>query len=137
MSDNDLAPSDDSNTERPEDSSEQQRIEYQGWFGPVPDPDTLRRFEESVPGVGDRLISTFEIQVHSRLAHEHYESVTRRHGLYLIFILSLVLIGAGVYATSVGLGWGMVPVSAIALGSLFTSAGQMLRKSGRNGPDGR
>ena len=135
MSDEDLAPGEGGELSRSPDGAEERRVSYEQWFGPVPDPQTLRQFEEVVPGSGERLIGAFEIQVHGRLAHEHYEAVTRRHGLYLVFILSLVLIGAGAYGLHVGYGWGMVPVSALALGSLFTSVRHMLRRSRRGRPN--
>lgn len=105
----------------PEDEGDDLREVAVGWSGPLPHPAALREFEDLVPGAADRIIGVFEVQVHSRLATERYDSGTARLGMMLAFILSLVLIGAGLVAMWLGYGWGAVTLTALAIAAVINS----------------
>ena len=115
-------------------TSPSNRISFEGWAGPVPDPATMRGFEEAIPGSGDRLIAVLEMQVQGRIAGQQYERVTVRTGWYLVFMLSVLLIGSGLVAMFLGYGWALVPASVLALASLVSSITGLVLK--RNEPTG-
>jgi uncharacterized membrane protein len=65
--------------------------------GPLPAPDTLKAYDEIVPGMAERLLVNFEKQVDHRIALERYviQGDVRRSnlGLYAALIFGLAVLG--------------------------------------------
>lgn len=74
--------------------------------GPIPHPDTLRKYEEISPGFADRIIRMTEDQLHHRVELENKVIDSKikdsRLGMILGFILSLITIGIGAYLIVLG-----------------------------------
>ena len=71
------------------------------WRGPVPRPQTLRRFEEVVPGAAERILSMAEEQAAHRIDIERTSVVGDSNRSYLGlaagFILSVTIVLGGFY----------------------------------------
>ena len=83
------------------------RLEVESRFsGPLPPPELLARYDEIVPGMADRLMTTFEKQADHRMKLEMtvISGDTRRAwwGLVLAFVFGMVLLGASVYMIANG-----------------------------------
>lgn len=94
-----------SNNETPSKISvKKEQIEM--YQGPIPHPDTLRRYEEISPGFADRIIQMTEKQVEHRIELENKVIDSKisdsRLGMVLGFILSLITIGIGAYLIILG-----------------------------------
>ena len=104
--------------------------------GPLPDPETMQRYNEILPGTAERIIKVFESEVQHRhnieterlsLAkeqihiQEEYAQIDSRNsllGLIFAFILGIGTIGGGVYITITKSPYGGIFLSAVGLSSL-------------------
>lgn len=83
--------------------------------GPLPSPEALAKYNQTLPGAADRIISMAEEQ--SR--HRHYmERTIVRHngaksyiGMFFGTVIALAAICGGIYLVSIGYeAWGLAPV---------------------------
>lgn len=67
--------------------------------GPIPDPETYRRYEETHPGSADRILRMAENQSSHRIEMEKYISKRQMNqsstGQWMAFILSILFLGCG------------------------------------------
>lgn len=72
------------------------------WRGPIPDPDTLERYESLIPGSGERFFKIFENQVRHRqqLENAEFDRESKRMdwGLVAAFSVVTMIIGAGAFS---------------------------------------
>jgi uncharacterized membrane protein len=94
--------------------------------GPLPDPETLRGYEDIVPGAAERIISLMEQQSMHRMSIERsvLEGDSRRadRGQWMGFSLALVGIILGAYLISLGFiftGSAIVTVPLVSLVAIF------------------
>lgn len=70
--------------------------------GPLPSPETLRAYDETVPGAGERILRMAEKQLDHNIDADNatirHISNSAKRGQWLGFILALVLIGTGIGA---------------------------------------
>ena len=71
------------------------------YSGPLPAPSDLAKYDAIVPGMGERLLTTFEKQADHRMALErhviHSDATRANFGLAAAFVFGLVLLAAAVY----------------------------------------
>ncbi len=83
------------------------------WQGPLPPPEALQKFDLIVQGGAERLFQMAEVEQQHRIASEraaleanirtsHAEAWNARAGLLLGWSLSIVALGAAVYAAVIG-----------------------------------
>lgn len=99
---------------------------FAGWSGPYPPPNLLQGYEDVLPGSADRLIKMAEKQQD----HRHYlekiaiEGGSRRAwwGLWLGFVISLVVLGLGTLTILQGYEWvggTVMGADVVALAGVF------------------
>nr|WP_298380874.1 DUF2335 domain-containing protein [uncultured Halomonas sp.] len=122
-----------------------QRVEIAQFSGPLPPPALLASYEQVLPGAAERIFQLTEREQEFRhrkdgrfqdyLKDELKEStLTQRIGQVAATIISLVALGLGFYAFSVGAsGWGV----AIVITEIAALAGAFVfsRKGSSNGQD--
>ena len=92
------------------------------WNGPLPPPKVLRGYEEIVPGAGNRIIEMAEKeQDHS---HDMDKASSRRadRGLLAAFIISILIIGGGIYFIYSGYQWAggsIIGINLTVLAAIF------------------
>lgn len=81
--------------------AEAERLEFgQAWLGPMPDPETLIRYDEIVPGAAERILQMAEVaakgnhEIASKLADAEIE--TAKQGLNLAFTLAFTAMVAAI-----------------------------------------
>ena len=78
-------------------------------FGPIPDPMTLKGYNDICPGAADRVIAMAENQSRHRREMEKIVIQSRssdsKMGIICGFIIALVTIGSGTYVISNGYVW--------------------------------
>lgn len=96
------------------------------WSGPYPPPELLRGYEDVLPGSADRIISMAEKQQQHRQELEKTTVVgaSKRAwwGLWLGFVISLVVLGLGTLTILEGYPWaggGVMGVDVVALAGVF------------------
>jgi uncharacterized membrane protein len=106
------------------------------YSGPLPAPNTLKQFDEIVPGSAERIISQFEKQSeHRRLQEDRiirHDIIKSYVGLGLGFIIGIVLIVGGLYLTTLGLtveGAIIGGTALVSLVSVFIYGSQARRKN--------
>lgn len=76
-----------------------QRAQF--FVGPLPNPDTLKKFDEIVPGAADRVITQFELQSeHRRYLEKRFsvhEIIKSYLGLACGFIIGAGSVGGGIW----------------------------------------
>ncbi len=76
------------------------------YSGPLPHPETLKKFEEIVPGSANRIITQFEEQSQHRRMLEtkviHNDIFLSKMGLLAGFIIGLLAVSGGVYTALLG-----------------------------------
>jgi uncharacterized membrane protein len=81
-------------------------LRVETFVGPLPHPDVLKKFEDIVPGAAKQIIEQANKQTDHRINIEKQviQSDIRKSYLGLVFgfILGLVGIGGGIYATTLG-----------------------------------
>ena len=105
------------------------------WSGPYPPPQLLRGYEDVLPGSADRIIKMAEEQQRHR---HHLEKTTvegagkRAHqGLWLGFVISLVVLGLGTAVILLGheaAGATIMSVDVVALAGVFVYGRREQRK---------
>lgn len=75
-------------------------VQVEAHAGPLPAPDTLKAYDEIVPGMAERLLSNFERQIDHRITLERYviQGDVRRAnlGLYAASIFGIAVLIAAV-----------------------------------------
>lgn len=99
---------------------------FAGWAGPYPPPDLLRGYEHVLPGAADRIIRMAERQQEHRhhLEKTTVEGASRRSwwGLWLGFVISVVLLALGTVIILTGHQWAgaaIMGVDVVALAGVF------------------
>jgi len=114
---------------------------FAGWSSPYPPPELLRGYEDVVKGSANRIISMAEDQQ----KHRHFLEKTtitganRRAwwGLWLGFVISLVVLGLGTLVILEGHSWAgasIMGVDVVALAGIFVYGRREQRKE-RGGKD--
>lgn len=90
-------------------SSTQKKVtisKSEAYSGPLPHPDTLRQFNDILPGAAERIFNQFEKQTNHRINIETLviKSDIRKSylGLILAFFLCLLGMGGWIYLASIG-----------------------------------
>lgn len=118
----------------PDNSESQRSVSIQRLrVGPLPDPDTLREYEQVYPGIAERIVQRFEKEAEHRHAIEHKivdaeilhqksSMAAFRYGQFFAFtiaIVGLTVSGVGVYhATSTGHAWAAASIGGVSLATL-------------------
>ena len=103
------------------------------WQGPLPPPNLLRDYNEAFPGCAERIVAMAEAESRERHDENRHqrESVrlivagdvySQKIGLWLAFILALVVIGIGgflIYTGKLAWGTGLISIPLLTLVSLF------------------
>jgi len=118
------------------------------YSGPLPHPNILKGYEETIPGAAERILILLEEQQAHRIKMDEMElsSVTQiehrrleagiqrdRVGMFLGFILALVLIAFSTYAISLGyapqsaglLAWGIATLAGVFAYSRYSGQKEM------------
>ena len=120
--------------------------------GPLPDPDTLKQYEQVHPGLAKIIIEQFEKQAahrqamemkvaNSQIENQKDEYRLSHHGQlfgFLIATLGLILAGVCVrYASSAAQAWAGASIGGVSLATLVGAFvyGRKARPSEENGPD--
>lgn len=110
--------------------------------GPIPDPMTLEKYEEILPGAADRILKMAENQSSHRIKMESTVIRSRSRdsllGVISGFLLAVLTILAGAYIASKGFVWsGTVFGSAglVGLVSVFIYGTRSARKERNNNKD--
>jgi uncharacterized membrane protein len=73
----------------------------ESFSGPIPPPDLLAKYNDALPNGADRIVSMAEKQQDHRISMEKFmahEMTSRsKTGLYLGFVLALVIISGGIF----------------------------------------
>lgn len=104
------------------------------WTGPIPPPDVLERYEATLPGAADRIMSMAEMQLAHRIQLEKKvvggDSSRSYLGLAAAFVLSLVAICGSILVIVQGHVWAGVTIFGIdivALAGIFVYGTQVRR----------
>ena len=96
------------------------------WSAPIPPPVALQQYEEILPGSADRILKMAEDQAGHRIELEKTvvsgDSKRSYIGLFLGFVLSMMVIGGGIYLISEGHEWagsGLIGLNLVGLASVF------------------
>ncbi|MEX6507860.1 DUF2335 domain-containing protein [Jiella sp. M17.18] len=85
------------------------RLEMKGWIGPLPPPDTLKAFDEVVPGSAERILAAWEGETAHRHAIERAElkifGLNTILGRVFALIFVLAALGVAAYAATLGAQW--------------------------------
>ena len=107
------------------------------WRGPIPDPDTLERYESLIPGSGERFFKIFENQVRHRqqLENAEFDRESKRMdwGLVAAFSVVTMIIGAGAFLIVAGHDWAgacLIGVNIVGLAAVFISGSPLRRARG-------
>lgn len=101
----------------------QQRISAVSYSGPLPDPETLDRYNQIVPNGAERIFAQFEAQTAHR--HDIERRVVRsnvfcqKFGSLSAFVLGAIAIGGGLYLAYAGR-------SLIGFGAFFTGLSSLV-----------
>lgn len=90
------------------------------YSGPIPPSSEFARYEEVLPGAADRIMSLAENEQAIRKSENNYLLLSERIKVLGSIIVSLCLIGAGVYCGIIGQPW-----LGVALGTSGAVAGIM------------
>lgn len=105
----------------------------QAWRGPMPDPESLARYEQIVPGAAERLLTVFEGQVAHRHSMESRLSRRRDWGLALAFIVTVLIVATGAWLIYLDHDWAgaaVIAIHVVGLAAVFitgASAGARVR----------
>lgn len=98
----------------------------QQWQGPLPPPEWLKGYDETVPGLANRLFACFERQVDHRIAIERLvvagNTRAQSNGQWFAFIIALSVMAFAFFLVILGhVGWGIgvVLVDVLALAGIF------------------
>jgi len=114
--------------------------------GILPAPDDLERYEKLVPGITDRLMKTYEMQVNHRVHIENVviegDSKRANRGQIFGFITVLVVLGIAVFLMIKGYSIGGLGTLVAALATLVgvfigTSANRRAERQKKNSADGK
>ncbi len=105
-----------------------EEIHTEGFSGPLPDPETLAKYEQMIPGVAERLVHAFESEIahrrkieldsfQARSADAKYERRIEARGQWLGFVIGLAGLGVGLAALLKG-----APVTGGMLGGSTLAA---------------
>lgn len=104
------------------------------WEGPLPPPQVLQAYESIVPGAADRILRMAEAQSESRLQTERTivngDSKRAYLGILAGFILSMVVIGGGIYLIATGHDWAgasLIGLNLVGLAGVFVYGSKNLR----------
>ncbi len=104
-------------------------IEASAWMGPLPEPDTLRQYNEIVPGAAERILKMAEDQQ----KHHHNQdnrqldmystalrADSRRSNLGLLagFVITLAGLGGGIFLVYAGHEWAGGAIAGLNLASV-------------------
>lgn len=103
------------------------------WSGPLPPPSALAAYENALPGSAERILAMAEAelkhahaqereQLRSETAVTDAEIASERRGVWLGFVLSVLVIGVSTYLIRLGflgIGVGLISVGLISLVGLF------------------
>lgn len=108
------------------------------WEGPLPPPQILEGYESIVPGAADRILRMAEAQSESRLQIETtiVTGDSRRAYLGIVagFILSMVVIGGGIYLIATDHDWAgacLIGLNLVGLAGVFVYGSKNLRDEQR------
>ena len=108
------------------------------WEGPLPPPQILEGYESVVPGAADRILRMAEAQSESRLQIERtiVTGDSRRAYLGIVagFVLSMVVIGGGIYLIATGHDWAgacLIGLNLVGLAGVFVYGSKSLRDEQR------
>ena len=87
------------------------QVEVEGWSGPIPDPGSLERYEEMLPGAAERIFLMAEHQLQHRMSQEDGSLQLERDAYQTAALLSL--------QESKRSTWGMVTAAVIAIVALI------------------
>lgn len=112
------------------------QAQAQYYAGPLPHPDTLKKFEEIVPGSANRILTQFELQSEHRRSLEKqfsfHEIIKSYVGIACGFIIGGGTVGGGIFLATKGLDLlgGIIGTGGIvALVSVFVYGTKSRRKS--------
>ena len=95
-------------------------VAIQSWEGPLPAPETLKRFEAVVPGPAKTIIDEWQAETRHRRKFEHrslsLQSLEQMSGRLLAFLFALAALALAGYAARIGATWvaGVVGSGTIA-----------------------
>ena len=110
-------------------SNQEMLIEASAWAGPLPEPDTLREYDQVLPGAAERILKMAEDQQkhhhdQDRRQLEMYSTAlqadSRRSNLGLVAGLSVTLLGlgGGIYLVYAGHDWADGIIAGLNLASV-------------------
>ncbi len=110
-------------------------VSQEYFSGPIPPPSVMRQYEEILPGSAERILKMAENQSSHRISMES-KIIPRQQrestlGQIFGFILSLLLIGYGIYAMKEGHAWIggiIVTVTLVSLAALFVVGRHKIKK---------
>ncbi len=95
--------------------------EYEAHSGPLPSPDVLKAYDDIVPGAAERIIRMAEKQLDHNIGYDQATlkcvNNSEKRGQWFGFILTIILIGAGVWATLEG----QIAVACVIFGTAIAA----------------